>query len=93
MWLYVLLVLAVLFGLNDTIRAESERGQKQLVLDFGDMEYPFGKGGKFDVSFVFDVDEQEAILGEEKGRYPMWIVQLRVEVGKFEIGTFELETA
>jgi len=64
--------------------AESQRDRKQLVLDFNDMEYPLGDGGKFEVAFVLKVDEQGRELGEKVGKKPVWVGDLRLEIGEME---------
>lgn len=64
--------------------AESQRDRKQLVLDFNDIEYPLGDGGKFEVAFVLKVDEQGRELGEKVGKKPVWVGDLRLEIGEME---------
>jgi hypothetical protein len=74
------LVLKVPKGLG----AESQQDKKQLVLDFGDIEYPLGTGGEFEVAFVLKVDEQATALGEKLGKKPVWEGDLRLEIGAME---------
>ena len=67
-------------------QTDSEGQKKQFVLDFGDIEYPVGDSGKFEAAFVLEVDEQAAKLGEKVGKKPVWVGDLRLEIGTLELG-------
>jgi hypothetical protein len=67
-------------------KTDSKGQKKQFVLDFGDIEYPMGDSGKFEAAFVLEVDEQAAKLGEKMGKKPVWVGDLRLEIGSLELG-------
>jgi hypothetical protein len=65
--------------------AETQGGKKQFVLDFGDIEYPLGAGGDFDVHFVLKSDEQIVKMGKEKGKMSVWGGDLSIKIGTLEV--------
>lgn len=59
--------------------------EKQLILEFDDIEYRLADRSKFTVGIVFEADGQTAVLGEKVGKKPVWMGDLRLEMGPLEI--------